>query len=294
MNLKGLLVITLVLVQHNLHAQVADPLKPDFNTPVVIKDMTLVWNDEFNFKGRPDSTVWKYENGFVRNNELQWYSKDNVSCSGGVLVIEGRKANLRNPVYAPGSSDWKRNRELIQYTSSSINTRGSKQWQYGRFEIRARIDTSSGAWPAIWTLGIKGSWPSNGEIDIMEFYRIGKVPTILGNFAWGTEERWKAKWNDKKIPLSNFTDKDPDWVKKFHIWRMDWDENSISIYLDDVLINSASLSETINPDKINPFMQPHYLLLNLAVGANGGDPSKSKFPIRYEVDYVRVYQKKPL
>jgi len=208
-----------------------------------------------------------------------------------VLLIEGRRVNLKNPNYAPGSSDWKRNREYIQYTSSSIQTRGSRQWQFGRFEIRARIDTAKGAWPAIWTLGIKGQWPSNGEIDIMEFYRIDNFPTILANAAWGTTERWKAKWDDAKLHLSDFTKRDPDWVKKFHIWRMDWDENSILLYLDNVLINSVALSETINPDGLNPFKQPHYLLLNLAIGANGGDPSKSKFPVTYEVDYVRVFQK---
>ena len=206
-------------------------------------------------------------------------------------MIEGRKEKLPNPGYRQGSTDWRTSRDFIEYTSSSIQTRGKKQWMYGRFEIRARIDTALGAWPAIWTLGIEKQWPSNGEIDIMEFYRIKGIPTILANFAWGTSERWKAKWDDAKPPLSDFTKKDPDWVKKFHIWRMDWDEISILLYLDNVLINSVSLSETINPDRLNPFKQPHYLLLNLAIGANGGDPSKSKFPIKYEVDYVRVYQK---
>lgn len=287
------IIAVLLLINSGLAAQTADPVKPDFNPPAVPAGMTLVWNDEFNLNGRPDSSVWIYENGFVRNNELQWYKKENANCKGGVLLIEGRRVNIKNPNYAPGSSDWKRNREYIQYTSSSIQTRGSRQWLYGRFEIRARIDTAKGSWPAIWTLGIKGQWPSNGEIDIMEFYRINNVPTILANAAWGTTERWKAKWDDAKPPLSDFTKRDPDWVKKFHIWRMDWDENSILLYLDDMLINSVALSETINPDGLNPFKQPHYLLLNLAIGANGGDPSKSKFPVTYEVDYVRVYQREP-
>jgi hypothetical protein len=71
---------------------------------------------------------------------------------------------------------------------------------------------------------------------------------------------------------------------------MDWNSESIKIYLDDQLLNEVSLKETINPDGFNPFLQPHYLLLNLAIGANGGDPSGSLFPIKYEVDWVRVYQ----
>jgi beta-glucanase (GH16 family) len=274
-----------------LSAQV-NPFKPDFSIPKNIKGMNLVWNDEFNQDGKPDTSVWRYETGFVRNNELQWYQESNAICKEGVLLIEGRREKMKNPGFVAGSTDWKKNREFIEYSSSSLQTRGHKQWQYGRFEIRARIDTSMGSWPAIWTLGIKNQWPSNGEIDIMEFYRIKNVPTILANFAWGTNERWKAKWDDAKPPLSDFLKADREWVKKFHIWRMDWDEESIELYIDDILINTTSLTETLNPDGFNPFKQPHYLLLNLAIGGNGGDPSGTTFPLRYEIDYVRVYQVK--
>ena len=283
--------IVVFIFYGSLPAQV-DPLKPDFSKPKIINGMTLVWNDEFNIKGKPDSTVWRYENGFVRNNELQWYQSKNASCKGGVLIIEGRKEKIKNPGFVAGSANWKQNREFEEYTSASIQTQGNKQWQYGRFEIRARIDTLIGAWPAIWTMGIKGQWPSNGEVDIMEFYRINNVPTILANVAWGSGERFKAKWDSEKTPLTNFTQNDPDWVKKFHVWRMDWDEDNINLYIDDIVINTTALTETINPDGVNPFKQPHYLLLNMALGANGGDPSGTKFPIRYEIDYVRVYQKK--
>ncbi|MGE5406639.1 MAG: hypothetical protein ACM3NR_02910, partial [Methanosarcina sp.] len=74
------------------------------------------------------------------------------------------------------------------------------------------------------------------------------------------------------------------------IWMMDWNKDSISLFLDGKLLNSTLVSQTVNPDGFNPFLQPHYLLLNLAIGGAGGDPSRSPFPIRYEVDYVRVYQ----
>jgi beta-glucanase (GH16 family) len=277
-------------VSQSLLSQI-DPFKPDFTSPKVIKGMKLVWNDEFNITGKPDSSVWVYEKGYVRNQELQWYKPDNANCRNGLLIIEGKKENLKNPNFISGNSDWKRNRENIEYSSASIQTRGHKQWLYGRFEIRARIDTASGSWPAIWTLGISGRWPSNGEIDIMEFYRVMNVPTILANVAWGTTERGKAKWDSEKPPLSEFTNNDPEWVKKFHVWRMDWDKNLINLFIDDIIINSTSLSETINPDGTNPFNQSHYILLNLALGGNGGNPDGSHFPITYEVDYVRVYQK---
>ena len=103
--------------------------------------------------------------------------------------------------------------------------------------------------------------------------------------------RWMAfrKWDDLKKPYSEFTKDDPDWAKKFHIWRMDWDKDSVKIFLDDLLLNDVAVKDCVNPDGFNPFLQPHYLLLNLAIGANGGDPSYSHSPIKYEVDWVRVY-----
>jgi len=124
----------------------------------------------------------------------------------------------------------------------------------------------------------------------MEFYRVKGVPTILANVAWGTTQPHVAKWNTVRTPFSHFTSTDAGWVKKFHTWRMDWTPESIKLYLDDVLLNTTMLSETINPDGSNPFTKPQYILLNLAIGGNGGDPEKTKFPVRYEVDYVRVYQ----
>ena len=286
----SLLLTCFLFFENVLIAQNPNPLNPDFTPPKTISGMKLIWNDEFNNNGKPDTSIWRYEKGFVRNQELQWYQEDNANCSNGVLLIEGRREKVKNPAYVAGSTNWKSGREFAEYTSSSIQTRGRKQFQFGRFEIRARIDTSCGSWPAIWTLGISKSWPSNGEIDIMEFYRIKGIPTILANFAWGTSQRNVGKWDDLKKPLSDFTGKDPQWVKKFHVWRLDWSKDSINIYLDDHLLNSVLISETVNPDGFNPFLQPHYILLNLALGGNGGDPSKTPFPVKYEVDYVRVYQ----
>ena len=264
------------------------------NSPVPSLDgMSLVWQEEFDKEGKPDSTVWQYENGFVRNHELQWYQPDNAYCKGGVLHIDARRTHLPNPNFVANSPNWKKNRSHITFTSASINTRGKKEWQFGTFIIRAKIDTTMGAWPAIWTLGVKEPWPANGEIDIMEFYRTKTGdPIILGNFAWGTGKPNVAKWDDAKIPLPYFTEKNKNWVNQFHIWRMDWDKNSIKLYLDDKLINETNLSETVNPDGKNPFMQPHYFLLNLAIGGNnGGVPRENTQSIKYEVDYVRVYQK---
>ncbi len=284
--LAGILVSSVIVT-----AQTIDPAKPDATTPPKIDGMTLVWNDEFNKDGKPDAANWRYETGFVRNQELQWYQSDNASVKNGLLVIEGRKQQVLNPNYVSGSTDWKKNRQYAQYTSASINSSGLKTWKFGRFDIRARINTQKGSWPAIWTLGVSGEWPSNGEIDVLEFYQTGGVPGILANFAWGTTTRWEAKWDGANKPLSYFVNKDAKWVDKFHIWTMDWGRDTIRLLLDGELMNEALVKNMANPDGSNPFLQNHYILLNLAIGANGGDPSGSTFPIPYEVDYVRVYQK---
>ncbi len=181
----------------------------------------LVWADEFDKDGKLNEKNWTFEKGFVRNRELQWYQAENAFCEKGMLIIEGRREQKTNPVYEAGSTDWKKSRKQIEYTSASVTTRGLHEWQYGRFEIRARIDTHPGLWPAFWTLGVAGGWPRNGEIDIMEYYR----GTLLANVAWGTNARFTAKWNTVKKPITEF--KDPDWAKKFHVWRMDWDDQAI-------------------------------------------------------------------
>lgn len=251
-----------------------------FTLNALADDYHLVWSDEFDKDGVPDTSVWNFEHGFVRNHEWQWYQKENAVIKDGVLIITARKENGRGK---------------IECTSSSINTQGKKEFLYGRFEVRARIPYARGAWPAIWTLGNKWEWPSCGEIDIMEFYHKGDVPCVLANVACGTDKRFDALWHSEAVPYEHFLAKDKYWSDKFHVWRMDWDKDSISIYLDDELMNKTLLKNTKN-GKIgeykSPFNNPQYILLNLAVGGdNGGRVDMDALPMRYEVDYVRVYQK---
>lgn len=270
-----------------------------YSWTVSAQEYKPVWCDEFDKDGRLDEAVWNYEEGFQRNEEFQWYQSDNAYCRNGLLVIEARKEKRPSPMYKENDSrDWRTSRKYIEVTSSSVTTAGKKEFLYGRFEVRARIPVGKGAWPAIWTLGSGMEWPSCGEIDIMEFYRKGGSPYILANAAWGTDKQWNAKWNSKAIPFSHFLEKNPDWASEFHVWRMDWDKESIRLYLDDELLNEIELKDTYNGslgENRNPFMQPHYLLLNLAVGGiNGGTISDETYPIRYEIDYVRVSQKEEI
>jgi beta-glucanase (GH16 family) len=248
----------------------------------------LIWADEFNYKGAPDPKNWIYEIGLERNEELQWYQKDNAWCENGLLIIEGRKETKPNPWYKEGSTEWRNNRKENHYTSTSIKTRGKQSWQYGRFIMRGKIDISNGLWPAWWTLGVNGRWPATGEIDIMEYYR----KKLLANIAYKGGDK-EVAWFSISKDIDSLGGKD--WAAKFHTWRMDWDEEAIALYVDDVLINKVGLHKLVNQDGtgINPFKQPHYMLLNLAIGGQqGGDPSTTAFPNRFEVDYVRVYQKK--
>lgn len=262
------------------------------------QDYQLVWSDEFDVEGKP-SHDWTYEHGFVRNEELQWYQSQNAYVKDGCLVIEGRRERFPNPYYVAGSRDWRTNREFADYTSSCLTTRLSHQFLYGRVEVRAKIPTATGAWPAIWLLGNKWDWPQNGEIDMMEYYIKDGRPSILANACWSSDKRWTAVWDSAVIPFTHFTDKDPVWSDKFHIWRMDWTQQYIRLFLDDELLNEIDLSQTFNQgyagNTENPFTNTvpgfgHYLLLNLAIGSNGGNPDITQFPLRYYIDYVRVYQ----
>ena len=231
---------------------------------------TLVWADEFNDNGPPNPANWTFERGLVRNHEAQSYQPENATCRNGHLVIEARREHVQN----------------AEYTSASLMTKGLRQWEYGRFVLRARIDTREGLWPAWWTLGAAGEWPDGGEVDMLEYYR----GMLLANVGWGSGTRWVATWDSVRTPLA---DLGPHWADGFHVWRMDWDPDRIRLFVDDRLLNETLLADTIDRSRhTDPFHQPHYILLNLAVGGdNGGDPSQTVFPARFEIDYVRVYQR---
>ncbi|MCR4922062.1 MAG: glycoside hydrolase family 16 protein [Bacteroidaceae bacterium] len=255
----------------------------------------LVWHDEFDTDGRPDSTKWTYERGFVRNEEAQWYAPENVFQRDGHLVIEARPADFPCPTYQEGSTQWRHNRPRILWTSGAVVTKDLFSFQYGRVEVCARIPVCLGAWPAIWLLGIGGGWPACGEIDMMEYYQYEGRPTVLANACWAGDTMKGTQWDSSYTPLTHFTDRDPAWASRFHVWRMDWDEKAIRLYLDDELLNEIDLAKTINGrlrgTGINPFHHPHFLLLNLALDTRIKHYAPADFPMRYEIDYVRVFQK---
>ena len=256
----------------------------------------LAWSDEFDYEGVPNPDNWTYQEGFVRNNEWQWYQHQNAVCRDGVMVITAKREQKPNPYYNPHADYWGNKRKDIECTSACVVTKGKRKFLYGRFEIRARIPASRGSWPAIWFLGDNGlSWPENGEIDLMEFYPKNGVRSILANACWGGKNGGTA-WNTKAIPFTHWTSRDSLWATQYHVWRMDWEENYIRLYLDDELLNDIDISHIANAGKtpgagVNPFRTPMYLLLNLAMGSSGGAVDEATLPLRYEIDYVRYYKK---
>jgi serine acetyltransferase/beta-glucanase (GH16 family) len=247
----------------------------------------LAWHDEFNQARCPDRAKWGFERGFVRNEELQWYQPQNASCHDGVLVIEARRADRPNPNYRPDSTDWRQSRASASYTSASMTSKAA--FTYGRFEMFARIDTRQGSSPAFWTLGRAfrrnpNAWPQSGEVDIMEYDR----NTVLANVC--KPKRSECGWSSTRQSLPSLGGEA--WANEFHLWAMEWSARKIDLFLDGKLVNHFSVGALGAGDR-NPYLnKPAYLLLSQAIGGeNGGDPTNTSFPIRFAVDYVRVYQR---
>lgn len=263
--------------------------------PLTKDGLYYSWGDEFNADGPVNEELWAFEEGFQRGQEPQNYVKgtNNAIVADGRLLLTAKKERRLNPNYNPSSSDYRENWEYGEYTSASMNGDQRRYFLFGRAEVRAKIDPSSGAFPAIWTCGYNKFWPSNGEIDIMEFYDLYQgSPALTSNFAVGTNTEWVANWRDKFTSLSYYEAKDPDWIKKYHIYRMDWDEKEIKLYVDDDLRNSLKIEEFKNADGSIAFHNPQYMWLNLALKNRGnGISANDEKNIKFEVDYFRVYQK---
>jgi beta-glucanase (GH16 family) len=251
-------------------------------------DWKLVWSDEFNYEGLPDKKKWDYEEGFVRNRELQYYTrarKENVRVENGALVIEGRKEVFQNPRYEKNSKNWRKNRKQAEYTSGSVTTRGKADWLYGRIEVRAKLPHGKGIWPAIWMLGTnigKIGWPKCGEIDIMEF--IGKDPNHVYatvHYAINRKHRSQGGRLKTKAPYD-----------AFHVYAVEWRPDRMDFFFDKTKYFTCHIDKA-GEGADNPFRKPQYLIINLALGGSwGGRVDDTVLPQKYLIDYVRVYQMK--
>ncbi len=228
----------------------------------------LVWSEDFKRPGRPDPAKWTYEEGFVRNHEVQYYTRDrreNARVDGGHLTIEARKEPY----------------EKAEVTSASLTSRQS--WTYGRIEVKAKIPTGKGTWPAIWMLGTnitEVGWPACGEIDIME--NVGFDPEKIHC----TVHTRNAAGEHASKGNSVTADKPYD---TFHVYAMDWDAKRMLLTFDGKTVLTYA-NDGVNPW---PFDKPQYLILNLAIGGEWGGQKgvdESIYPSRFLIQYVHVYQ----
>ena len=243
------------------------------NTAMAQDHLTLIWSDEFEQEGMPDSQKWAYDVGGHGwgNNELQYYTEkdsDNVQVKDGYLIITARKEEIGdNP-----------------YTSAKLVTQGKTDWQYGRIAVSARLPEGKGTWPAIWMLPDveKLNWPEDGEIDIME--HVGYDPGVVhGTVHTEAYNHRKGTQVGKQIKV-------PDFNEAFHEYAIAWTPKEIRWYVDGEQYHTF---KNEGNQAAWPFDKPFYLILNLAVGGDWGGAEgvdESIWPQSMEVDYVRVYK----
>ncbi|KIC93450.1 glycoside hydrolase family 16 protein [Flavihumibacter solisilvae] len=233
----------------------------------------LVWADEFDKPGVPDSKKWGYDVGDHGwgNQEKQNYTDadtNNAVIRNGSLFITARR-----------TADGK-------YSSARLITKNKGDWKYGRIEIRAKLPKGLGLWPAIWMLPTDwkyGDWPNSGEIDIME--HVGHMPDSV--FTSIHTESYNHMIGTQKTKGMYV----PDTHENFHVYGINWTKDKIDFLLDGKTVFSFK-NEKTGP-KVWPFDQRFHLLLNIAVGGTWGGQKgldDSVFPQHMEVDYVRVYQ----
>lgn len=237
--------------------------------------VNLVWSDEFETDGTPDSSKWNYDLGDGcpnlcgwGNNEKQSYTSrsDNAVVEDGVLKITAKKENYQ------GS----------EYTSARMLTQGKYSFTYGKVEVRAKLPSGGGTWPAIWMLGssiTSVGWPACGEIDIME--HTGNNQGVVSSALHTTSSSGATiNHGDQRID---------DVTEQFHVYELFWNNEEMIFSVDGVE------HYRYNPNNKNadtwPFDAPQFLILNIAMGGNLGgtiDPNFSESTM--EIDYVRVYQ----
>jgi len=233
----------------------------------------LLWNEEFDQAGALDPAKWDYERGLVRNKEAQFYTADrreNARVEDGQLVITARREPWQ------GSA----------YTSASVITRGKFSFCYGKLEIRAKIPTGRGTWPALWLLGDakpKVGWPRCGEIDLME--NVGFDPAKV-HFTVHT-----GAFNHVKKTAKGRAIDVPRVQEDFHVYGLVWTKERLEFFFDGRKVHEFA-NDGQGPDHW-PFDAPCYLLMNLAIGgAWGGQKGidDAIFPVEFRIDYVRVWQ----
>ena len=236
----------------------------------------MVWSDEFDYTGIPDSTKWNYDvggNGWG-NHELEYYTSkrtENARVENGNLIIEARKESWQG----------------MNYTSARLLTKGKMSWQYGKIETRAKLPRGRGTWPAIWMLGDTNplKWPDDGEVDIME--HVGFDQGIVHGSVHCKKYNWVIG-NGKTA-----TTQVMDCSDSFHVYTVEWNNSTINISVDST--SYMTFSNEHSGYDAWPFDNKLFLILNIAVGGDWGGQKgvdDSIWPQQMVIDYVKVYQRK--
>lgn len=245
------------------------------------QERKLVWSDEFEKAGCPDTSKWAFDIGDGcpnlcgwGNEELQFYTDrpKNVRVENGMLIIEAHREKYKKR----------------DYTSAKLITRGKAEWTHGRIEVRAKLPSGRGTWPAIWMLPAQrryGGWPADGEIDIME--HVGHEP----NHVYGSIHTKAYNHRDGTQKTAGMMEFEQLFEKTFHTYAIDWTPEQIQFFVDDIPFFTFENEHRTYAEW--PFDAPFYLILNIAVGGTWGGATgvdESIWPQRMEVDFVRVYQ----
>lgn len=246
-----------------------------------LRGYELVWSDEFAYNGAPDPAKWNYDLGNHQwaNRELQAYT----DRPGNVIVRDGRLI-----IQALKEQDGER-----QYTSTRLTTFGRQSWQYGYFEIRAKLPKGKGSWPALWFLpddirqGVR--WPLCGEIDMLEH-----TDMHPGDLVYSLHSQKHNHTLKEGVQYSTTVHRDG-ICEDFHVFGLEWTSEYVEYFLDGECVcrYAKADDEEDQTETAWPYDKPYYLILNIAVGGMMGGPVKDEdLPFVMEVDYVRVYQKK--
>lgn len=246
-----------------------------------MNDYRLVWSDEFDYEGSPDPAKWNYDLGNRQwaNRELQAYTDrpGNVYVRDGKLMIRALKER-----------DGER-----EYTSARMTTYGKQSWQYGYFEIRARLPEGKGSWPAFWFLAdcirTGTPWPLCGEIDMMEHTIVHKNTVV---YSLHCEKHNHTRRDAEQYSVSVHREGVCD---EFHVYGLEWTKDYVEYFFDGESVCKFCKPQAPEEQTAEgwPFDQPFYMILNIAVGGfMGGPVADEELPFTMELDYVRVYQRK--